>query len=497
MTQPAQPQPKKTSGVTILLLVVGGCFAFSLLMAVGQALGYGGVVLGLLAAGGCGYLLVKGPPERRKLAAGGAGLGVLFVVFGLMGASASRKKAEADAAATAAAQKKTADDKAGLEKAVAQLAALDANAAPNQLVAVCSEVAKLGSIPAQHASRCGDAFLAEGQAQLAAKHPSEALSLLQRAEALSTRKDEVAAAIKDATAAAAAARASSALQQADEALKANDLATAAEKVIAAQEQVAAGLRANSTDVALADLERRTLALGAVLKERRGPWDDATAIDDDDEKLEAVFWPLFEDLAAGRVEEAIAAKRESQPATWKAAVPDIRKQAKAEQATTASAIKTARYKFSARLGELQAGRGQLEYGKGGFTVTLPGVLDVDGDWHLALSGPPSVKREVSHLAGKFAGVEGYNYQFAAKPLSWVVPFPQDRADEFARAHQSAEIELLVQVTGAVLDANRPAYGGRGAVPGDEKSRTGAGRALVAKTLGWRILDGSRVVLESPR
>lgn len=227
MTQPAQPQPKKTSGVTILLIVVGGCFAFSLLMAVGQTLGYGGVALGLLAVGGGGYLLVKGPPERRKLAAGGIALGVLFIVFGLMGAGASRRKAEAEAAATAAAQRKAADDKAGLEKAVAQLAALDANAAPNQLVAVCSDVLKLGSIPAQYLSRCGDGFLAEGKVQLAAKHPSEAVALLEQAAKLSSKKDDAAAALSDAKVALQAEAGTAATGGGKKALEGNDPTKAA------------------------------------------------------------------------------------------------------------------------------------------------------------------------------------------------------------------------------------------------------------------------------
>lgn len=276
--QSQQSSPKKTSTAMLVVMLAGGCIAFSLLMVVGKALSYGGVLLGLLAAGGCGYLLVKGPPERRKLAAGGAGLGILFVIFGFMGAGENRQKARAEAAVAAAAEKKAADDKAALENAIAQLGALDANGTSNQLVTACSAVSKLGTIPAQHMGRCGDAFLIEGQAQLGAKHPAEAVALLEQAVKLSSKAEEARTALASARIAQAVDEVTRDLSRAEDALTKKDFEKAAKVAASAKTQVESALKAAPDSAELKALQPKVAEL--VERTEAGP-----ALADAAEKLD--------------------------------------------------------------------------------------------------------------------------------------------------------------------------------------------------------------------
>lgn len=252
--QPQQPQPKKkmTTGV-LLLLVVGSCFGLSILMSIGKSLSYGGVVLGFLGAGGCGYLLVKGPAHLKKLILGGGVLCLLLVVFGFMGAGENREKAAAEAAAIEAAKKKAGEDKARLEKVATSLAALDANAPSSQVVGLCSEVEKAGGIPPAQSSRCGDAYLVEGQAALAAKRPADAVTLLSQAVKLSSKKVDAQSALNDATVAVATEAATADIKRADEALATKDLAKAAAAAKSASQRIAAGLQAKPDDAVLKGL----------------------------------------------------------------------------------------------------------------------------------------------------------------------------------------------------------------------------------------------------
>jgi NADH:ubiquinone oxidoreductase subunit 6 (subunit J) len=107
--------------VVWLVLLAGGCIALSLLISAGRSMGYSGVVLGIMAAGGSGALFMKGPQGLRKISVGGALFGILFVVLGFMGAAEKREQEAVSARAAEAVQRKADADKAQHEKLVVQL----------------------------------------------------------------------------------------------------------------------------------------------------------------------------------------------------------------------------------------------------------------------------------------------------------------------------------------------------------------------------------------
>lgn len=257
MANPTQQDPKKRS---LGLMLVLGFLGLALFMAVGKALSYFGMLLGLVAIGGSGYALVKGPPERKKLAVIGIGVGVLLLLFGNMGASESRQRAAAESAGVEAAKKKAEQDKAGGEKLVAQLAALDASAAASQVAKLCMDITKLGEVPAAHATRCGDALLSEGRTALAAKRAGDAAALLERAAKLSSKKDEAAAALTDAKVVIAVEAATSELARANKAYDENQIAKSAKLAKEVAASVAAAQRLKPDDAALKELAAGAEAL---------------------------------------------------------------------------------------------------------------------------------------------------------------------------------------------------------------------------------------------
>lgn len=258
MTNDSQQQPKKRSlGLTIALAVL----ALAIFMVVGKALSYFGILLGVLAAGGGAYMFLKGPPEKKKLAGIGVGVGIGLIIFGNMGASESREKAAAATASAEAAKMKAEVEKARFEKLVADLAALPATATSSQMSSLCSDIAKSGGIPAAHSSRCGDAFLSEGQAALTSKRAADAVPLLEQAAKLTTKKDEVNAALTDAKVALAVESGTSEATRAEKALEENDLPKAAKVAKGASETVASAQKLKPEDAALKEVAAR---LDAVL-----------------------------------------------------------------------------------------------------------------------------------------------------------------------------------------------------------------------------------------
>lgn len=248
----APQQPKKTSTAMMVVMVAGGCLLLGIMMSIGKSLGYAGVLLGLLGAGGSVALFLK-QPGLKKLGGWGAVLSVLLIVTSFKGASDNKQAAEQQAAAMAAAEKKVADDKAKLDKAVG---ALGPNLSGDQLAAACVEAEKAGGIPADQAGRCGDALLAAGQAALAAKHPTDALPSLELAMKLTTKKDDVVAALKEAKIATATETAAAELKRAEAAWAAKDYGQAFTAAQAAQQAAADGMKEKPDDAVLKGLANK-------------------------------------------------------------------------------------------------------------------------------------------------------------------------------------------------------------------------------------------------
>lgn len=135
-----------------------------------------------------------------KLVLGTIGALIAFCVLGSI--VTGRERAEQDEAA----QRKAESDRREHEKLVAQLGTLDATAAPKQVAGLCVEILKVGAAPAAHVRRCGDALLVQGQSQLAANHPTEAVPLLEAAAKMSSKPDDSKAALATAKDRAEAAR---------------------------------------------------------------------------------------------------------------------------------------------------------------------------------------------------------------------------------------------------------------------------------------------------
>lgn len=221
-----------------------------------------------------------------------------------------------------------------------------------------------------------------------------------------------------------------------------------------------------------------------------PWVDAVRLSDDEAQLSSTFWPLFDDLAGSRFDEEVAAKERAQPATWEAAVPEIRKAAAAKRSSDAVAIKAAVYRF-----ELPTESFTYDPKKKAFTINVAGLTDLSVDWHLALSAP-TVKRDVNRMRDAHGDIEGYTYKFVARATEWQLPFAIEQADAFARAHPSPRVQILFRVTSGVDDNNRPMWGGPSFNPKEElgQERGGAGYAVVAKVQTWRLVDANGAVLQ---
>lgn len=252
----APQQPKKTSTAMLVVMVAGGCLLLGLFMSLGKALGYAGVVLGLLGAGGSVALLVK-KPAMKKLAIWGALLSVLLVILSFRGAAENKKEAEQQAAAVAAAEKKADEEKARLAKVAATL---DTNLSPEQLVNTCTELARAGAIPAAQTGKCGDALLVHGKSLADQKKNADAVALLEQALKLLSKKDEAQAALASAKAAVAAETGAADLKRAEEALAKEDFPKALEAAKAADGAVAAGLVAKPDDAALMELKTKIAAV---------------------------------------------------------------------------------------------------------------------------------------------------------------------------------------------------------------------------------------------
>lgn len=121
------------------------------------------------------------------------------------------------------------------------------------MVTLCTEVAKGGDIPAAQSVRCGDAFLAEGQAALAAKRPADALPLLERAVKLVSKKDAAQTALNDAKAQTALVTATASLTESEKKFAAGDFKGASESAKTAQRNVTEVSTSRPDDAAVREL----------------------------------------------------------------------------------------------------------------------------------------------------------------------------------------------------------------------------------------------------
>lgn len=177
-------------------------------------------------------------------------IGSLVALCLVGGIVCSGQKEARDAERMAAAEKQAADTKAKADKAKA---ALRPELTGDALVAACADAAKAGGIPAEHGARCGDAILAAGQAALTANRPADAVALLEQAEKVTLKKDEVKAVLADAKAAVAVEAATFQLKRAEEAWAAKDYAKALAASGFAQKAIADGLHERSDDATLKGL----------------------------------------------------------------------------------------------------------------------------------------------------------------------------------------------------------------------------------------------------
>jgi hypothetical protein len=190
----ATPPPKKQGLLLKALLVVPCLLLLWVLRALGLALGYGGILLGLAGVGGCIAARIKLPRVRTVSTWGIGGFGVI-ALFGYWGGNENRAyEVRAATAASAAAAQASAeaarkhDDQENADRA-ALLAALDAASTPVDTSTVCMKIEAHGGVPADRQQKCGEAFLVQGQALLKASKADEAVPLLEAAVRLSPTKE--------------------------------------------------------------------------------------------------------------------------------------------------------------------------------------------------------------------------------------------------------------------------------------------------------------------
>jgi hypothetical protein len=222
------------------------------------------------------------------------------------------------------------------------------------------------------------------------------------------------------------------------------------------------------------------------------------------ELDALFWPLFDDLAQKKQDEAIVALKKAQPATWQIDEKKVRAKAAADRKAGLAALKarTHLYRFEARLPTYDPKRR-------GFLVDLPGrwveAQPFAPRWTLLVGKKAVVttKAEVQFNQP----IEKLSYEFAGgSRLQWLVKVPLAEADAFMQANgrfnapAALQAEVLLRVDGAVRHPDQPAYRfGRDApnwvVDPMRGHKANAGRALLTRMVGWRLKDkDGRIVAE---